>query len=134
MEKIDPLGIRLLDDGSACLEQDFGGNTETIYLHSIHVRYLVELAGKLAPERPDELTRRLARQLWKLRDGLVSEYGSSPGIDRLCVMATAFVDCLPESLLPFAPAPGDQNSDIGKAKNDARNADAQQALILLQRN
>lgn len=46
MEKIDQLGIKLLDDGGVQLEQDIGcGETTSVYLHPIHLRYLFEKVG-----------------------------------------------------------------------------------------
>ncbi len=102
-DHIDQLAYRINPDGSVDLEQDLGaGNVERVFLHRLHVRLLLEETGHLLPPPPpDELAKRLARQLCELRMELANEYGRSPSINEAVTMANAFCDAMPDSCFPF---------------------------------
>lgn len=70
MEQIGALGIKLLDNGGVELEQAVGcGDTATINLHPIHVRYLFERVGYVAPATPESVrVKTLEQRLRWMRD------------------------------------------------------------------
>lgn len=108
-DHIDQLAYRINPDGSVDLEQDLGaGNVERVFLHRLHVRLLLEETGHLLPPQPpDELAKRLARQLCELRLELANEYGRSPSLNEAITMLGAFCDSLPDSVFPFELYPDD---------------------------
>lgn len=69
-EKIDALIIRLLDNGTVELEQDYGtGETSTVFLHPIHIRYLFERVGYVTPTVPEsQRVKSLEHRLRWMRD------------------------------------------------------------------
>lgn len=69
-EKIWSIDIEVLADGTINLEQDCGGGTQCVSLHPTHVRFLFEKAGYLKPVPHDDLTKRLAQQMFSIHDDL----------------------------------------------------------------
>lgn len=77
-ETIWSIDIEVLADGQVNLEQDSGGETQNVFLHPTHVRFLFEHSGYLKPVMNDELAGRLAKHLVAIRSQLRGdEHGSS---------------------------------------------------------
>lgn len=102
MQQIPDLSYRIDPDGPwVDLEQAAGcGEVSNITLHHIHLRLLFEETGHLLPPpTADELSKRLAKQLYDALHDLTDEAGVSPSVDRLIYRLTALVEMLPNSLL-----------------------------------